>query len=116
MGRALKGRGLRLSWTLAALLVLVVAGGPLAWSALGAAMQRPGANPSALRVQVTPGMSLRAVLLRLQRDGVLQHPRWVELYLRLHAQMPRIQAGLYEVPRTPRRGRSWRSWPPGGCC
>jgi peptidoglycan lytic transglycosylase G len=62
----------------------------------------PGPSKDVVRVQVQQGASVRTVLLDLAKQGALQQPRAVELYLRiashLHNHQPRIQAGMYEIP------------------
>jgi UPF0755 protein len=87
-------------WSLAilALVVLAVAWGGWRW--LARELDRPGPAAAAVRIQVPVGSGLRAVLGRLQGQGVLRHALAVEIFLRLHGHLPRIQAGLYEI--TPR--------------
>jgi peptidoglycan lytic transglycosylase G len=88
------------SWVALGVLTLVAALAAGAWLAsaqLGVAMDQPGPARAAVRVQVEPGAALRSTLMQLQRQGALRHPRWVQLYLRLHRQHPRVQAGLYEI-------------------
>jgi UPF0755 protein len=80
------------------LLVLLGAAALLAWRGLDWEMDQPSAATAPLRVEVAPGSSLRSILLGLQQHGALRHARLVELYLRLHAPMPRLQSGSYEVP------------------
>jgi UPF0755 protein len=84
------------------LLVLILlcglgVGGWAGWSALESSMDEPGANGAPVRIEVQPGMRLRAILSSLQQRGVLRHVRLVELNLRLHRQRPRAQAGIYEI-------------------
>lgn len=55
----------------------------------------PGAAPA--RIQVEPGASVRAVLARLETQGVVHNARAVVWYLRLLAEHPRMQAGTYEI-------------------
>ncbi|HEV2229089.1 MAG TPA: endolytic transglycosylase MltG [Steroidobacteraceae bacterium] len=56
----------------------------------------PAAAPS--RLQVGQGASVRAVLTRLESEGVVHNARAVLWYLRLLAEHPRMQAGTYEIP------------------
>jgi UPF0755 protein len=62
----------------------------------------PGPSKDIVRIQVEQGASVRAVLLDLAKQGALQHPRAVEIYLRIarhvNGHQPRIQAGMYEIP------------------
>lgn len=67
------------------------------WRALESSMDAPGGNDAPVRIEVQPGMRLRAILAALQQRGVLPHARLVELDLRLHGQRPRAQAGIYEI-------------------
>ncbi len=80
------------------LLLLLGAAAGLAWRGLDWAMDQPAALASPVRVEVAPGSSLRSILLALQQQGALRHARLVEIYLRLHGPMPRLQSGTYEVP------------------
>ena len=88
------------------MLALLVGGGLLlGWRQLQRLMLTPSASASAVRIEVAPGSTLRAVLADLQRRAVLPDARLVELYLRLHRERPRIQAGRYEIAAhaTPRQ-------------
>ncbi len=58
----------------------------------------PGPAPSALRIEVAPGLTVRTVLGRLGAAGALAHPRLTEIYLRLHGRRFSIKAGEYEIP------------------
>ena len=86
------------------LLVIVVAialeGGYL-W--LGHVYNSPGPSQGIVRVQVEQGASVRTVLTDLNKQGALQRPRTVELYLRIQQHLKRgapqrIQIGTYEIP------------------
>lgn len=83
------------------LLLLLLCGLAVAGWAGGRLLERsmyqPGANSAPVRIQVQPGMRLRAILAELQQRGVLRHVRLLELDLRLHRQRPRAQAGIYEI-------------------
>jgi UPF0755 protein len=57
----------------------------------------PGPAKEALRVDVEPGSSVRAVLGLLAARGALGRPRVVELYLRMHGEHLTIKAGTYEI-------------------
>ncbi|HYB63718.1 MAG TPA: endolytic transglycosylase MltG [Steroidobacteraceae bacterium] len=58
----------------------------------------PGPAASAARIRVEPGSSVRAVLARLESQGVVHNARAVVWYLHLRAEQPRMQAGTYEIP------------------
>jgi UPF0755 protein len=62
----------------------------------------PGPSQQIVRIQVEQGASVRTVLLDLAKQGALQQPRAIELYLRIarhvNGHQPRIQAGMYEIP------------------
>jgi UPF0755 protein len=98
-------RSTALSRMMVMLLVLVVllagaAAGGYYW--LQNAFYAPGPAKNIVRIQVGQGASVRTVLLDLAKQGALQQPRAVELYLRIaqhvKGQQPRIQVGLYEIP------------------
>jgi len=87
----------------AAVLVLLFAGACLGgyyW--LQSSFFAPGPAANILRFQVEPGVSMRTVLTDLARQGALRNPRAIELYVRLatrgSGKVPRIQAGMYEIP------------------
>jgi UPF0755 protein len=89
--------------TLLAVVVILLASaaaGGYYW--LRTAYFSPGPSKDIVRVQVGQGETIRTVLTDLARQGVLQQPRAVELYLRLarhgKARQPRIQIGMYEIP------------------
>lgn len=86
---------------LAAVVVLVAAaGGGYYW--IKTAYYAPGPSKDIQRIQVGQGESVRTVLLDLARQGALNQPRAVELYVRilnrLNGHQTRIQAGMYEIP------------------
>jgi UPF0755 protein len=85
---------------LSLLVVAAVLGGLalLLWRGLDWEMDQPAALAEPVRVEVAPGASLRAILMGLQRQGALRQARLVELYLRLHGALPRLQSGTYELP------------------
>src|SRR6516165_1419869 len=84
--------------TVALILLCGLAAASLAgWRMLERSMDERGGNTLPVRIQVQPGMRLRAILAELQQRGVLRHIRLVELNLRLHRQRPRAQAGIYEI-------------------
>jgi UPF0755 protein len=62
----------------------------------------PGPSKDIVRVQVEQGASVRTVLADLAKQGALQNPRAVEMYLRIEqhfkGHQPRIQVGMYEIP------------------
>src|ERR1700722_10912742 len=82
---------------LLALLVLMGALALLLWRGLDREMNQAAAAAEPVRIEVPPGASLRGILQRLAQQRALRHPRLVELYLRLHGPMPRVQAGTYEI-------------------
>lgn len=57
-----------------------------------------GPASTAVALKVSPGESTRTVLGHLAALGALAHPREVEIYLRLHHRIPRIEIGTYAVP------------------
>jgi UPF0755 protein len=85
-----------------ALLVVVVllAAGGYYWARK--AYFAPGPSKDIVRIQVEQGETIRTVLTDLARQGALQQPRAVEIYLRLlehlNSHKPRIQVGMYEIP------------------
>jgi len=87
------------SWLAAggALLAFAAGGAALFVRHLDRAMDEPSAAAEPLRFEVQPGESLRSILVRLQRQGGLQHAREVQWYLRWHGLRPRAQAGHYEL-------------------
>jgi UPF0755 protein len=89
---------MRRTLSLLALLVLLGAAALLLRRGLDWEMDQAAAVTSPVRVEVAAGASLRSILQGLQQQGALRHARLVELYLRLHGPMPRLQAGSYEVP------------------
>ncbi|HTV53103.1 MAG TPA: endolytic transglycosylase MltG, partial [Steroidobacteraceae bacterium] len=87
----------RLALLLAAALVLA-AGLYAGDQWLRQSYREAGPLPAPLRMQVEPGVSVRAVLGRLGALGALRHPRLIELYLRLHGRRFSMKAGEYEIP------------------
>jgi UPF0755 protein len=83
--------------TLAVLAFVAIVAAAGGWRWLAVQADRPGPAATALRVQVAPGNSLRAVLAHLQRQGALRQALVIETFLRLQGRLPRIQAGLYEI-------------------
>src|SRR6185312_455747 len=80
------------------LLALAALGAAMAYVLLDDNFHSPGPAAQAIELKVAPGESIRAVLARLAGLGALAHPREVELYLRLHHRIPRIEIGTYQVP------------------
>lgn len=80
------------------LLVVVILAAAAGYALLRQSFQAPGPAATAVELKVSTGESTRAVLARLAGLGALAHPREVELYLRLHHRIPRIEIGTYEVP------------------
>jgi UPF0755 protein len=79
------------------LLCALAGAGWAGWGALERSMDEPGGNAVPVRIQIQPGMPLRAILADLHQRGVLRHVRMLELHLRLHRERPRAQAGIYEI-------------------
>jgi UPF0755 protein len=83
-----------------AVLVAGAAAGGYYW--LSNTFYAPGPSKEIVRIQVEQGASVRTVLLDLSKQGALQQPRAVELYLRISRHVTghqlRIQAGMYEIP------------------
>jgi peptidoglycan lytic transglycosylase G len=77
------------------LVALALAAG---YALLRRSFEAPGPAAAPVEIKVSAGESTRAVLARLAGAGALAHPREVELYLRLHHRIPRIEIGTYEVP------------------
>jgi UPF0755 protein len=91
-----RGRGL-----VAALLVLLLlAAGAAAFGHhwLQHTYESPGPQAQVTRIEVTPGMSLRSVLNRLQAQGTVTDARAVTWWLRLNQRQVRVEAGVYEIP------------------
>jgi len=84
-------------WLLSVLVVLAAAAG-LLWSMCAAEMNRAASLPAGTRITVRPGASLRGVLVQLAELRVLEHPRLVEIYLRLRGLKLSAKAGTYELP------------------
>jgi UPF0755 protein len=82
---------------LLALLALVILAAAAAYALLRQDFHAPGPAAAAVQLKVLPGESTRAVLGRLAGLGALAHPRAVELYLRVHHRIPRIEIGTYQV-------------------
>lgn len=95
MAEAVRKRGRAALPAFLALLILAAAVG---YALLGRDFHAPGPAPAAVSLKVAPGDSARAVLGRLAALGAVAHPRAVELYLRLHHRIPRIEIGTYEIP------------------
>jgi UPF0755 protein len=79
-------------------LVLVAIAAAAGYALLRQQFQAPGPAAASVQLKVAAGESTRAVLARLADLGALDHPREVELYLRLHRRIPRIEIGTYQVP------------------
>lgn len=88
---------MRRTVSLLALLLLLGATALVLWRALDRQMDQPSAAAAPVRIDVMPGSSLRSILQRLQQQHALSHPRLVQLYLRLRGEVPRVQAGTYEI-------------------
>src|SRR5215813_12599120 len=97
--RSHRGRVL-LALLLIVIVVAIALEGGYLW--LQHAYNSPGPSKDIVRIQVEQGASVRTVLMDLTRQGALQNPRAVEMYLRLErhfkGRQPRIQVGMYEIP------------------
>lgn len=82
------------------LVLAVLAGVGVAALELWAArtMRAPGPHTEVVRVHIGPGMSLRAALEKAAEQGVIERPRVVEGYLRVHGERVNVKAGNYDVP------------------
>jgi UPF0755 protein len=88
----------RFVWLALLVVLLAVAAAAGAYTWLTSGFEAPGPATAVARVEVAPGMSLRAVLNRLQSEGLLRNARAVAWYLRLQGQNVRVESGLYEIP------------------
>jgi UPF0755 protein len=92
-------RWLRRAGRAAALLVAVLAvAATLVHDWLKREYLAPGPAAAPSRIQVGQGTSVRAVLARLESQGVVHNARAVLWYLKLLAEHPSVQAGTYEIP------------------
>jgi UPF0755 protein len=80
-----------------ALLVLVAGALGFGWLRLARLAVEPGPQATQVRIHVTPGEPLRAVLADLAHRGALREPRSFELWVRLTGRSPRIRAGTYDI-------------------
>jgi UPF0755 protein len=80
------------------LVALVLVAAAVGYAQLNRAFEAPGPSTAAVDLKVSPGESTRAVLSSVAGLGALAHPREVELYLRLHRRIPRIEIGTYDIP------------------
>jgi UPF0755 protein len=83
------------------LLVIVVLLGAAAASAyywIEREYHAAGPAEANLLIDIDPGSSVRAVLVRLAERGAIRDARLTEVYLRLHRQRLSIKAGRYEIP------------------
>ncbi|HWZ62909.1 MAG TPA: endolytic transglycosylase MltG [Steroidobacteraceae bacterium] len=94
-GRTVLGR---LALGLVLLLVIAAVAAAELYQRLESTYQGAGPAVAAMRIQVLPGASVRAVLTQLQSQGLVRSAREMEWYLRLHGIHPRVQAGTYEIP------------------
>ena len=88
----------RFALVLVLLLVIAAIAAAELYQRLESVYQGAGPAVAVLRIQVTPGASVRAVLAQLQSQGLVRSAREVQWYLRLHGIQPRVQAGTYEIP------------------
>jgi peptidoglycan lytic transglycosylase G len=95
MAEAASRRGAAAAVALAALVLLALAAG---YALLRENFRAPGPAATAVTLQVAAGDSTRAALTRLAQLGAVAHPRAVELYLRLHHRIPRLEIGTYDIP------------------
>jgi UPF0755 protein len=88
----------RLGIAAALLLVLLGVAATLVHDWLKREYFTAGPAVSAARIQVEQGASVRAVLTRLEAQGVVHNARAALWYLRLLGEHPSVQAGTYEIP------------------
>ncbi|HEX3838972.1 MAG TPA: endolytic transglycosylase MltG [Steroidobacteraceae bacterium] len=84
-------------WIPLLLVVLLIGAAVVGRVWLALQFEAPGPATAALRVTVSPGLSVRGVLIRLQNAGALQCAACTQLYLRLTGRTLTIKAGDYEV-------------------
>jgi UPF0755 protein len=85
----------RAGFILALVVVIAAAAfGAYRWS--NNAFTQPGPLRAVTRTEVAPGASVRSVLKQFGDQGIIDDPRAVDLYLRLHSLQPKIKAGTYE--------------------
>ena len=84
-------------WLVGGLVLLLAAAGVL-WSVCAAEMNKASRAPGGTRITVHSGTSLRGVLSQLAEVQVLEHPRLIELWLRVRGEQLRAKAGNYELP------------------
>ncbi len=84
-------------WTSVVLVLLLAGAAAAGWVWLGTEFEAPGPAPRDLRVTVSPGLSVRGVLGRLQSAGALRCAMCTQLYLRVTGRTLTIKAGDYEV-------------------
>ncbi len=94
--RQQRGRGLVTA--LLVLLLLAAGAGAFGYHYLQHTYVSPGPQAQVTRIEVTPGMSLRTVLNRLQSQGTVTDARAVTWWLRLQQRQVRVEAGVYEIP------------------
>jgi UPF0755 protein len=58
----------------------------------------PGPSQQVVRMEVPAGSSVRGVVRVLGERGIVDDPRAVGLYLRMHRLHPKIKAGTYDFP------------------
>jgi UPF0755 protein len=58
----------------------------------------PGPSQQVVRMEVPAGSSVRGVVRLLGERGIVDDPRAVGLYLRMHRLHPKIKAGTYDFP------------------
>ena len=88
----------RAGWATVLVVVLLVAAATVVHDRLKREYFSPGPAAAPSRIQVAQGASVRAVLARLESEGVVHNARAVLWYLRLLAEHPSVQAGTYEIP------------------
>ena len=53
-----------------------------------------------VRLDVTPGRSIKSIAVELKEKGVIEQPSWLEWVSRINGQARRIQAGEYKIKET----------------
>jgi UPF0755 protein len=88
----------RAGWAAALAVVLLGVAATVVHDRLKGGYLAPGPAAAPSRIQVAQGASVRAVLARLEGEGVVHSARAVLWYLRLRGEHPSVQAGTYEIP------------------
>src|SRR5688572_835694 len=98
------GRGVKLRWTLVALLI-AIAGVFAAYGVFQRWLGSPLSIQQAEQFEIPPGQPLAATAGELEKRGWLDRPRWLVAYARVTGADARVRAGEYEIApgTTPRQ-------------